>query len=38
MTSQYVINTLGASLLGHLLTAKNTIRADEGTIRVGKDF
>ena len=30
--------TLGASLLGNLLTDKDTIRAGEGTIRVGQDF
>ena len=30
--------TLDASLLGNLLTDKDTIRAGEGTIRVGQDF
>ena len=29
--------TLGASLLGNLLTGKGTIRADEGTVRAGQD-
>ena len=30
--------TLGASLLGNLLTGKGTIRAGERTIREGQDF
>ena len=30
--------TLGASLLGNLLTGKGTIRAGEGRIRAGQDF
>ena len=33
-----LLGTLGASLLGNLLTDKDTIRAGEGTIRVGQDF
>ena len=42
-----LLGTLGASLLGNLLTGKGeiatsqgrgTIRADEGTIRAGQDF
>ena len=33
-----LLGTLGASLLGNLLTSKGTIRADEGTIRAGQDF
>ena len=36
--SQYVISTLGASLLRDLLTGKGTIRAGEGTIKAGQDF
>ena len=32
------LGTLGASLLGILLTGKGTIRAGEGTIRAGHDF
>ena len=31
-----LLGTLGASLLGNLLTGKGTIRARKGTIRVGK--
>ena len=31
-----LFGTLGASLLGNLLTGKDTIRAGEGTIRAGK--
>ena len=31
-------DTLGASLLGNLLKAKDIIRAGEGTIRAGQDF
>ena len=30
--------TLGAILLGNLLTFKGTIRTGEGTIRAGQDF
>ena len=33
-----LLGTLGASLLGNLLTGKGTIRASEGTIRTGPDF
>ena len=33
-----LLGTLGASLLGNLLTGKDTIRAGEGTIRVGDSF
>ena len=33
-----LLGTLGASLLGNLLTGKGTIRTGEGTIRAGKDF
>ena len=33
-----LLGTLGASLLGNLLTDKETIRADEGTIRAAQDF
>ena len=32
------LRTLGASLLGNLLTGKGTIRTGEGTIRAGQDF
>ena len=42
---EMLLATLGASLLGNLLTVKATIRADEGTfraakgtIRAGQDF
>ena len=31
-----LLGTLGASLLGHLLTGKGTIKASEGTIRAGE--
>ena len=31
-----LLGTLGASLLGSLLTGKGTIRAGEGTIGAGK--
>ena len=34
---EMLLATLGASLLGNLLTVKATIRADEGTIRAAKD-
>ena len=30
--------TLGAGLLGNLLTGKGTIRSGEGTIRASKNF
>ena len=30
--------TLGASLLGNLLTGKGTIRAREGIVKTGQDF
>ena len=33
-----LLGTLGASLLGNLVTGKGAIRAGEGTIRVGQDF
>ena len=33
-----VVGTLGASLIGNLLTGKGTIRTGEGTIRAGKHF
>ena len=33
-----LLGTLGASLLGNLLTGKGTIRAGKGTIRAGQDF
>ena len=33
-----LLGTLGASLLGNLLTGKGKIRAGEGTIRAGPDF
>ena len=33
-----LLGTLGASLLGTLLTDKGTIRAGECTIRAGRDF
>ena len=32
-----LLDTLGASLLGNLLTSKSTIRDGEGTIRTGKE-
>ena len=32
------LDTLGASLLGNLLTVKGTIKAGKGTIRAGEDF
>ena len=32
-----ILGTLGAILLGNLLTGKRTIRAGEGTIRAGED-
>ena len=33
-----LLGTLGASLLGNLLTGKGTVRAGEGIIRAGQDF
>ena len=33
-----LLGTLSASLLGNLLTGKDTIRAGECTIRAGQDF
>ena len=33
-----LLGTLGASLLGNLLTSKGTIRAGEATVRIGHDF
>ena len=33
-----LLGTLGVSLLGKLLTGKDTIRAGECTIRTGQDF
>ena len=33
-----LLGTLGASLLGNLLTVKGTIIADKGTIRSGENF
>ena len=33
-----LLETLGASLLGSLLTGKGTIRAGEVTVRAGQDF
>ena len=33
-----LIGTLGASLLGNLLTGKGTITEGEGTVRAGKNF
>ena len=33
-----LIGTLGASLLGNLLTGKGTITEGEGTVRAGKKF
>ena len=35
---EMILGTLGASLLGNLLTGRGTIRAGEGTIRAGQDF
>ena len=36
--SSISLSTLGASLLGNLLTGKGTIKAGEGTIRAGQAF
>ena len=33
-----LLGTLGASILGNLSTATDTVRAGEGTIRAGKNF
>ena len=33
-----LLATLGAKLLGSLLTGKGTIRAGKGTIRAGQNF
>ena len=33
-----LLHTFGASLLGNLLTGKDTIRAGQGTIRAGENF
>ena len=33
-----LLGILGASLIGNLITSKDTIRAGEGTIRAGQDF
>ena len=33
-----LLGTLGASLLGNLLTGKSTVRAGEGTIRASENF
>ena len=35
---EMLLGTLGATLLGNLLTDKGTIRAGEGTVRAGQDF
>ena len=33
-----LLGTLGASLVGNLLTGTGTIRASEDTVRAGQDF
>ena len=33
-----LLGTVGASLLGNLLTGKGTVRAGECTVRAGQDF
>ena len=33
-----LLSTLGASLLGYLVTGKGTIRAGKGTVRAGQNF
>ena len=33
-----LLGTLGASLLGNLLTGKGTVRAGEGIVTAGQDF
>ena len=35
---EMLLSTLGASILGNLLTGKSTIRAGEDTIRAGQEF
>ena len=32
------LSTLGASILGNLLTGKGTVRAGEGTIKTDQNF
>ena len=36
MISQYIIGTLGASLLGNILAGKGINRAGEGIVRAGE--
>ena len=36
--SRYFIRYIGAILLGNLLTSKDTIKDDEGTVSVGQNF
>ena len=38
INEETLLETLGASLLGSLLTGKGTIRAGKGTIRAGEIF
>ena len=33
-----LLGTFGASLLGNLLSGKDTITTDEGTVKAGQDF
>ena len=33
-----LLGTLGASLLGNLLTGEGTIRVGQGAVRTGQDF
>ena len=33
-----LLSTLGASLLGNLLTGKDTIKSSKGTVRAGQNF
>ena len=33
-----LLDTLGATLLGNILTGKDAVRAHEGTIRAGEKF
>ena len=33
-----LLGTFGASLLGDMVTGKDTIRAGEGTVRADQDF
>ena len=35
---EIILGTLGASLLGNLLTGKGTSRVNEGTVRAAQDF